>query len=357
MNIKALLAGSVAAFASVSASHAADAIVVAEPEPMEYVRVCDAFGTGFFYIPGTETCLKVGGYTRFEIGAGDDPYTGEDIGWSTFARGSLMFDAKNDTEIGTVRSVIDLRFQSNGSNYVNGAYIEAAGFRAGYADSRFDTWLNSAGNIINDDVIDYTGDRTDQLSYVYDAGNGFSALIGLERGAGSYEYDLGGVPPVIATVSYMDDDLPHVIGGAKYEQDWGGIAAVGGYDTHAESFAGKIRVDAVFNDVFSAWVMGGYQSDWDNHKGPGGNRLRNYFGAWNGDWAAWGGFAAKVTEKATINAQAAYEEDGTFASALNVVYMVTDGLMLMPELNYTDFGGERGDGDAFGATIRLQRSF
>lgn len=37
--------------------------------------------------------------------------------------------------------------------------------------------------------------------------------------------------------------------------------------------------------------------------------------------------------------------------------MVTDGLMLMPELNYTDFGGERGDGDAFGATIRLQRSF
>lgn len=354
MNIKALLAGSVAAFASASASHAADAVVAAEPESMEYVRVCDAFGTGFFYIPGSETCLKIGGYTRFEIGIGDDPYTGEDIGWSTFARGSLMFDARNDTEIGTVRSVIDLRFQSNDDNYVNGAYIEAAGFRAGHADSRFDTWLNSAGDIINDDVIDYTGDRTDQLSYVYDAGNGFSALIGLERGAGSYTVD---TVPTETTVYYDQGDWPMPIAGAKYEQDWGGIAAVGGYDTFADSFAGKVRLDVVFNDVFSAWVMGGYQSDWDNHKGPQDTRRLNYFGAWNGDWAAWGGFAAKVTEKATINAQAAYEEDGTFASALNVVYMVTDGLMLMPELDYTDFGGERGDGNALGATIRLQRSF
>ncbi len=26
--------------------------------PMEYVRVCDAFGAGFLYIPGTETCLN-----------------------------------------------------------------------------------------------------------------------------------------------------------------------------------------------------------------------------------------------------------------------------------------------------------
>ncbi|HXW69824.1 MAG TPA: porin, partial [Methylocella sp.] len=29
--------------------------------PIEYVRICDAFGTGFFYIPGTDTCLRVGG--------------------------------------------------------------------------------------------------------------------------------------------------------------------------------------------------------------------------------------------------------------------------------------------------------
>ncbi|SFJ21703.1 Porin subfamily protein, partial [Phyllobacterium sp. CL33Tsu] len=45
-----------------TSAYAADAVVVAEPEPVEYVRVCDAYGAGFFYIPGTETCLKVNGY-------------------------------------------------------------------------------------------------------------------------------------------------------------------------------------------------------------------------------------------------------------------------------------------------------
>jgi hypothetical protein len=29
--------------------------------PIEYVRVCDAYGAGFFFIPGTDTCLRVGG--------------------------------------------------------------------------------------------------------------------------------------------------------------------------------------------------------------------------------------------------------------------------------------------------------
>ena len=66
MNIKSLLLGSAAALAVVSGAQAADAVIAAEPEPMEYVKVCDAYGTGFFYIPGTETCLKVGGSLRYE---------------------------------------------------------------------------------------------------------------------------------------------------------------------------------------------------------------------------------------------------------------------------------------------------
>lgn len=27
-------------------------------EPVDYVRICDAFGTGFFYAPGTDTCIS-----------------------------------------------------------------------------------------------------------------------------------------------------------------------------------------------------------------------------------------------------------------------------------------------------------
>src|SRR5262245_27729123 len=33
-------------------------------KPVEYVRVCSLYGAGFFYIPGTDTCLKIGGYLR-----------------------------------------------------------------------------------------------------------------------------------------------------------------------------------------------------------------------------------------------------------------------------------------------------
>ena len=71
MNIKSLLLGSAAAFVAVSGARAADAVVIAEPEPMEYVRVCDTYGVGFYYIPGTETCLKVSGYFRYDIGMGN----------------------------------------------------------------------------------------------------------------------------------------------------------------------------------------------------------------------------------------------------------------------------------------------
>ncbi|MCR5858978.1 porin [Mesorhizobium sp. J428] len=44
---------------------AADAVLAPEPEPVEYVRVCDAYGAGFFYIPGTETCLQISGYVWY----------------------------------------------------------------------------------------------------------------------------------------------------------------------------------------------------------------------------------------------------------------------------------------------------
>lgn len=36
-------------------------------EPVEYVKVCDAFGSGFYYIPGTDTCLRIGGRVRSSI--------------------------------------------------------------------------------------------------------------------------------------------------------------------------------------------------------------------------------------------------------------------------------------------------
>ena len=58
MKLKSLLFGSAAVFAAGTGAQAADLPVA---EPVEYVRICDAFGTGFFYLPGTDTCLQISG--------------------------------------------------------------------------------------------------------------------------------------------------------------------------------------------------------------------------------------------------------------------------------------------------------
>ncbi|MGE3991485.1 porin, partial [Pseudorhodoplanes sp.] len=33
---------------------------------VEYVKICSLYGVGYYYIPGTDTCIKIGGYVRFE---------------------------------------------------------------------------------------------------------------------------------------------------------------------------------------------------------------------------------------------------------------------------------------------------
>jgi hypothetical protein len=132
MKIKSLLLGSAAALAAVSGARAADAVMMAAPEPVEYVRVCDAYGTGFFYIPGTETCLRFDGYMRYQIGAQDDGYfltynpgtyspAGALIippgyypqqrsdGWTKTVRARFNVDARSDTEWGTLRGYMRLQ--------------------------------------------------------------------------------------------------------------------------------------------------------------------------------------------------------------------------------------------------------
>ncbi|MDZ7871967.1 MAG: porin [Rhizobium sp.] len=154
MNIKSLLLGSAAALAVVSGAQAADAIVAAEPEPMEYVRVCDAFGTGYFYIPGTETCLKISGEVRVTLSANENnaPYgTPSNDTWDSAVRARLAFDAKNDSEIGTIGSYVRIQADSQGADDRHGvdharrveleqAYITVGGFLVGRSLTWADDW-------------------------------------------------------------------------------------------------------------------------------------------------------------------------------------------------------------------------
>lgn len=170
MNLRSFLLGSCAALVAVSGARAADAFVVAEAEPVEYVRVCDAYGAGFSYISGTETCLKIGGYLRYDVQGGDNPYTGLNSGpnneetYHNRTRAHVAFDARTETELGTPRSYAVARFQyddgQNSASSLPEAIIELGGFRIGIADEIFGSWVGYAGDIIQDDVINYQSGKT-----------------------------------------------------------------------------------------------------------------------------------------------------------------------------------------------------
>ena len=63
--VKSLVLGSTAALFAMGGAQAADLPVKAKA--VEYVRICSLYGAGFFYIPGTDTCIKLGGYLRVDL--------------------------------------------------------------------------------------------------------------------------------------------------------------------------------------------------------------------------------------------------------------------------------------------------
>jgi hypothetical protein len=70
--VKSLLLGSAAGLFAVAGAQAADLPVRKAAPVVDYVRVCSAYGAGFFFIPGTETCLRVSGRVRAEYAVIND---------------------------------------------------------------------------------------------------------------------------------------------------------------------------------------------------------------------------------------------------------------------------------------------
>ena len=104
----------------------------------------------------------------------------------------------------------------------------------------------------------------------------------------------------------IDGYMPHLVGGLKLERHWGAIATVLGYDSVFQEIAAKVRMDIRLGGPFTAFVMGGYQSDPEKP---------NYYGAWDGTYAAWSGLSASLSPKLTLNSQIAYADSGTYALA------------------------------------------
>src|SRR5215211_3361776 len=130
---KSLFLGSVAGLAAVAGAQAAD-LPVKKAAAVEYVRVCSTYGAGFFYIPGTETCLRVGGRVRAEFQY-LEPTDREDDAIGFRARGRLNIDARTATAYGLLRTFVRFEmtrdtgvygFSSTSAN-VDQAFIQLGG--------------------------------------------------------------------------------------------------------------------------------------------------------------------------------------------------------------------------------------
>jgi hypothetical protein len=201
--VKSLLLVSAAGIVAASGAQAADLPVKAKP--VEYVKVCSLYGAGFYYIPGTDICLKVGGYVRYQVstGVGSSPTSGPfagAAGWNNRinddnvvqrARAIATFDSRQQTAYGTLRTYLLLGFSqdtnagptSSPGLYGTRAFIQIAGFTLGKATSFFD-FVSSAAVAYNAGMTSSpdTGDAGQIVaSYTAQLGNGLSATIGIEQ--------------------------------------------------------------------------------------------------------------------------------------------------------------------------------
>src|SRR3954469_5236615 len=112
--VKSLILGSAAGLIAMSGAQAADLPVKAKA--VEYVRICSLYGAGFYYIPGTDTCIKIGGFVRIEsfynAGISTSPAWSGDLGqqnryahyFDARSRMGLTIDTRTATEYGVVRT-------------------------------------------------------------------------------------------------------------------------------------------------------------------------------------------------------------------------------------------------------------
>jgi Porin subfamily len=193
--VKSLLLGSAAGLVAVAGAQAADLPVKAKP--VQYVKICSLYGVGFYYIPGTDMCIKIGGYVRAEYAYGVNGSStrveGADINnrWTNDlwwrVRGYITADARNQTEYGTVRGylavgiVTDTLFDPPQTFNANRAFIQWAGFTFGRAQSFFDFFSQAAVGYLGFTPNSDTGDGGwEVIGYTAQLGNGFSATLSAE---------------------------------------------------------------------------------------------------------------------------------------------------------------------------------
>ena len=264
--VKSLLLGSAATLAVVAGANAAD-LPSKKAAPASYVKICDAYGAGFFYIPGTDTCVKLGGYVRAEYqyvpgqktilattGAINQLSGVQDTtGYET--RGRIDVDARTPTAMGTARTFIRLRLAStsgirnttiaNFTGYTNAtasatgptiesAMVQWAGFTFGIAPENY---AMMPSFMYNGNVGTGFPNGMKQIAYTATFSGGWSATLALEDMRDQNNVQTAFDQPATAA---------ELVGNIRLDQAWGFAAIHGmvGNDSVASNGAGICTVVA-----------------------------------------------------------------------------------------------------------------
>ncbi|WP_035659170.1 porin, partial [Bradyrhizobium sp. STM 3809] len=278
MMLRGLLLGTGAAMLSVASAQAADLPLKAKA--VEYVKVCSLYGTGFYYMPGTDTCIKLGGYLRAEtalwtnsnyggayggVAGGDNRLSNR---YQTRARQDVNIDTRTATEYGVVRTYFDAVFNWTSGSYAGAgaatgttsytgdaisggtvgvyyAFIQFAGFTMGKAVSTFDApWTNYPGNNF-DGLVGGSGSNNgvNQFTYTADFGQGISAAVSLEDQTQFFTTNIWNTSGITAagvlggnygSSAFGGVVSPDIIGMVRVDQAWGLFqASFAAHDNHA----------------------------------------------------------------------------------------------------------------------------
>jgi hypothetical protein len=281
---KGIILGS-AAMLVTAGVQAADLPVKAKA--VEYVKVCSLYGAGFYYIPGTDTCIKLSGYLRGWLGLNTNSVGYQaDSGlgaahnrlsnyYTARSREALGIDTRTATEYGMVRTFFQAAFQwtsggyggagttatngataytgsnpagsgggqvSGGALWVQDAFIQFAGFTIGKAQSQFSApWADYPGNWY--DIAGSAGwERVNQLTYTADFGQGITASFSAQDQVVNYTTNVwnvsGATAAGLATGAYGVNDIggtraPDLVAMLRVDQAWGLFqASVAAHDNH-----------------------------------------------------------------------------------------------------------------------------
>ena len=263
--VKSLLLGSAAGLVAVTAGQAADLPVKAKP--VEYVKVCSLYGAGCYYMPGTDICLKIGGYVRAETtyhsnGNFSGGPTAGDVNNRTTnefvmrARAYITADAREQTAWGTARAYVAVGVATTdvGNSLTpsilgfNRAFVQWAGITAGVTQSFYDFFSAAAINYRAYFPTSDTGDSGWWVwAYTAQLGNGLSASISAEQRrmtqiigfAGPTALTAGPLSnPSLATGAlgnqfttigegYGGEQVPDIVGNIRLDQTWGSAQIMG----------------------------------------------------------------------------------------------------------------------------------